>query len=340
MKFGRFVPSAALCLLSVGAAAAGSADLILNEWNAVGAGDYLAGGSYKVDPSKGDPYWASLPQMPDGRIEGNGGNWVELVVIADHLDIRGWQLRWAETGSGADDTNGADLWYGDSSVEQGILTFHPMADLWADLRKGTIITISEKHDLYVDTNWDEEFDDRNFTRGIDEEDTDVWDVNINLRTDTSYRPMPGDLSNPAADWWIHVSTRCEQGQPCTDRLIDTETNVDGDEPGDFSVGPDDWQMRIYDAQGVPVHGPVGERIYTFGEFDGSINDEEAGRLEADPSGDVDNDDYDDVTSTTFGAPNEWGSRYQDFRSLRVPEPASLLLLALAAPAALRRRRRP
>jgi hypothetical protein len=85
------------------------------------------GGTHKITlPSDlGDPFF--------GVVLGNGGNWIELVVVADHLDIRGWQLEW---------TN--------SDPDSGSVTFcdaaSPNCDdhsIWSDLRAGTIITIRE-----------------------------------------------------------------------------------------------------------------------------------------------------------------------------------------------------
>ncbi|MEI6273027.1 MAG: hypothetical protein WCQ03_06100, partial [Phycisphaerae bacterium] len=105
--------------------------LIMNEYNAVGSTKYLT--TVVGDPFKGvDTYL--------GRILGNGGNWVELVVTQDHLDIRGWKLRWAETLNTA--TNGTDLWYGNGGVEQGIVTFSNNI-AWSNLRAGTILTVCE-----------------------------------------------------------------------------------------------------------------------------------------------------------------------------------------------------
>jgi hypothetical protein len=60
-----------------------------------------------------------------GVVRGNGGNWFELVVIADHLDIRGWTLEW---------TN--------ADPDGGTIGFQQHA-IWSDLRSGTIITIRE-----------------------------------------------------------------------------------------------------------------------------------------------------------------------------------------------------
>ena len=117
--------------------------LIMNEYNAVGSTKYLT--EVIGDPSKGvDSYF--------GRVLGNGGNWVELVVTQDHLDIRGWKLRWAETLNTA--TNGTDLWYGNGAVEQGIVTFSNNAK-WSDMRAGTILTVCEFCLLYTSDAADE-----------------------------------------------------------------------------------------------------------------------------------------------------------------------------------------
>ncbi len=292
--FGSFVP----------AAKAQNAPLILNEYSAVDAGKYLDGGDYRDATDKIDTYFQSIMQLADaqndGRIEGNGGNWIELVVIEDHLDIRGWSLRWAEPG--ATDTDGADIWFGDSGVEQGEIAFSSTAALWSDLRAGTIISISEKDSIEVDTDWDTEGDDRNFTRNIDPLDVDVT---IDLSTDTGYNPA-GD------DWWIHVSSRGEHGQ--ADPLVTTVTNVNGDLPGDFSVGPDEWELTVVDSDLNDVFGPIGEDINDWGG--GGLNDRESGRLEVDPSASVSGAEFDDSTSTTFGHPNEWAGVLQDFTTLR------------------------
>jgi hypothetical protein len=111
--------SVVLLFLTVVAGSPG-ADLILNEYNAVGGGEFLGGGSSATDEAgerASDRYF--------GRVPGNGGDWFELVVITDHLDIRGWQLDILDNG------------VLDETLD---LTDH---DVWSDLRSGTIITISE-----------------------------------------------------------------------------------------------------------------------------------------------------------------------------------------------------
>ena len=92
------------------------ARLALNEYNAVSGSKYLGGG----DNSVSEPADSRL-----GRIQGNGGDWFELVVIEDHLDIRGWQLSIVDNGGGAQ-----------------ILNFSN-SNIWSDLRAGTLITVSE-----------------------------------------------------------------------------------------------------------------------------------------------------------------------------------------------------
>jgi hypothetical protein len=96
------------------------ADVILNEYNAVNGNDYLNGGTASQDEDGGfacDSYF--------GRVQGNGGDWFELVVITDHLDMRGWNL---------------EIWMAGVHNETLDLTYHA---LWSDLRSGTIITVAE-----------------------------------------------------------------------------------------------------------------------------------------------------------------------------------------------------
>jgi spore coat protein CotH len=92
------------------------AALILNEYSAVADNEYLK-------DHGSDTYW--------GRVLGNGGDWFELVVTQDNLDIRGWVI----------DVNDDDA--------EITLTFTGNS-LLSDLRSGTIITVSE--DLPDDIN--------------------------------------------------------------------------------------------------------------------------------------------------------------------------------------------
>jgi hypothetical protein len=82
------------------------------------------GGFHTLHP--GDTYF--------GFVQGNGGNWLELVVIADHLDIRGWTLEWHN----ADDPPPPE-----ANCNFGTVIFQAQ-DIWSDLRSGTIITVAEE----------------------------------------------------------------------------------------------------------------------------------------------------------------------------------------------------
>ncbi len=106
-----------------------AADVILNEYNAVDGTSFLGGGYSSADDKGGrasDCYF--------GRIMGNGGDWFELVVIKDHLDMRGWQL---------------DTYSGTKLDKTLTLTSDP---IWSDLRAGTIITVAQ--DVPTDISYD------------------------------------------------------------------------------------------------------------------------------------------------------------------------------------------
>jgi hypothetical protein len=97
-----------------------AADVILNEYNAVDSTDFLNGGDAAADESGGrasDSYF--------GRVEGNGGDWFELVVIKDHLDMRRWKL---------------DV-YENKKLDKTLNLTNDA--IWSDLRSGTIITVAE-----------------------------------------------------------------------------------------------------------------------------------------------------------------------------------------------------
>lgn len=86
--------------------------IVLNEWNAVEADEVIA---------DGDATFGSVP--------GNGGDWFELAVVDDRVDIRGWRLVLSEDDKGRKVTD--VLEFGNDP-------------LLGDLRAGTIITINEE----------------------------------------------------------------------------------------------------------------------------------------------------------------------------------------------------
>src|SRR5262245_21302624 len=123
------VVALALVCPAFGAAAA---PILVNEFNGVAAAQFLNGGTAAADVDgvpTADTYF--------GRIQGNGGDWLELVVIQDHLDLRGYSLS-IDEGVAPTRTN-------------TVLTF-AQSSLWSDLRSGTIITVAE--DLVDDPTYD------------------------------------------------------------------------------------------------------------------------------------------------------------------------------------------
>ena len=74
-----------------------------------------------LENDNSDTFW--------GQKKGNGGDWFELVVTEDKLDVRGWQFVIS------DDTGG---------MGETIQTLTLSNDsVWEDLRAGTIVTVSE-----------------------------------------------------------------------------------------------------------------------------------------------------------------------------------------------------
>jgi hypothetical protein len=127
MRWTGVLATAAVLLALAGSVRA--ADVILNEYNAVDGSSYLGGGDSAAD-AKG----ARASDSYFGRVEGNGGDWFELVVIKDHLDMRRWKL---------------DIYDNKILDETLDLTNH---QIWSDLRSGTIITVSE--DVPSDISYD------------------------------------------------------------------------------------------------------------------------------------------------------------------------------------------
>lgn len=130
MLKARLFPVFCCVLLCVGITSA--SPIILNEYNAVGGTEYLNGVSSEDPDQDRDGGYASDSYF--GRVVGNGGDWFELVVIQDHLDIRGWKL---------------DIFVDNVFDETIRLLNH---SIWSDLRSGTIITISE--DVPADISYD------------------------------------------------------------------------------------------------------------------------------------------------------------------------------------------
>lgn len=176
------------CCLVVYAPTTFGAKMILNEYNAVADSNYLNAGDANSDQDGGyasDSYF--------GRVQGNGGDWFELVVIQDHLDIRRWKL---------------DIFVNGAFDETLRLTNHP---IWSDLRSGTIITVSE--DLSDDVSYDPVYD------PYDPEAGDWW-INVQARIGASGQYIEAtNFPVNNNDWQLRIKTlanviifgRCGEG---------------------------------------------------------------------------------------------------------------------------------
>lgn len=160
---GTTISASTLCFSSQATAAPGQpGDLIVNEFNAVGPEKYLE----ECDDEMEDACDITL-----GRVEGNGGDWLELVVVEDGLDIRGWTITW-----------------GNDDPSNGTLTF-TQDSLWNGLEAGTIITIRDDSGFSTDDSYDDPCTD------------DDWLIEIDA-FDTTYVTQSGDDFKTDNDGWI------------------------------------------------------------------------------------------------------------------------------------------
>jgi len=132
--------------------------VILNEFNAVSATNFLNGGDATTD-SDGPP--ASV-DAHFGRVMGNGGKWFELVVVGDGgpslVDMRGWTV---EIGSSA----GGDF----SRVNALKLS---QDAYWAAVPAGTILTFIDRNT--ANGGLDTEINRRNRLASAGDAWTNVW----------------------------------------------------------------------------------------------------------------------------------------------------------------------
>ncbi|MAT81232.1 MAG: hypothetical protein CMJ29_06250 [Phycisphaerae bacterium] len=262
---------------------ASNCGIVLTEYNAVGSDKWLAnpngsayegpGGENAVDPVTGEV--VDNADTYFGRVQGNGGDWFEFVITVDNLDVRGWQIYWAELDE--TDANGVDyFWDGigsgygvDASIPHGIITFSESA-AWSNLRAGTVLTISEN----------------------------PLDI---AATDLSFDPCNGD-------WWIN-------GNTLDSEYFTTVTNVtnDGEGPGNFDCGNDSMIIAVFDADGNMCMSWTGEGSDDWGG--GGVNSREIMRLEQDPdSNTAAFDFYDDGKQSSFGSANRWSDAFTDCRT--------------------------
>lgn len=267
----------------------------------------------------GNPFAVTYdaPQQGFARIKFNGGEWIELVVTEDHADLRNYLFFWVDNFD--DDTVIGEL-PGDNGTfienERGIVAFSD-DPAWANLRAGTIITISEQ------SHADEVRDDYPYNFAENGQDDTGYDYD--LSTDLGFDPFDG-----GNDWHIHFHL--------------DETITAGPTPADtqyfratseLEVSNEQWAGGMFDPSNNLL-GPATNPSVAVGALDlttglitelvgeddsgyapawgaqtgaGGVNDEEAMALLSDPdSGETGAAYWEDLDWTTFGLPNRFNAR--------------------------------
>ena len=168
-----------------------NAQIILNEYNAVSGSKHLDEDLF-ADSDQADTTF--------GRIEGNGGNWFELLVIGNEsssvVDMRGWQLSWTEEDEVSPGVNA-----------QGTITLSN-DNFWSAIERGTILTFIETADgggvPGISTATDVSFD----------KSTNDWHMNFSttqeqatgsLLTTTTNDGVAGEFSVGNDNWQLTIS---------------------------------------------------------------------------------------------------------------------------------------
>lgn len=270
-----------------------------------------------------------LPNGWDGttgwaRIQGNGGDWVELVVTEDHTDLRDYTLFWEN------DENvplGGTPNPGTIPEERGFIKF-TNDKAWSNFRAGTIITISEQN--FANEVRDEYPEGDDFTiTGLSTDTGHDYDLN----TDLSFMPF-----GETPDWHVHFHA----DETLTD--VGTATQYFAGF-SDVKSDKDSWRMSIFDSTNTAivaeaespgdisdlttglVQEPIGESGDGYGSLNGAtgVGNDETLTLRADPANGITSNAYEDVDFSSFGAPNVFNDLseagldgVQDFAPLRDP----------------------
>ena len=306
VKFDRRIVG--ILVLLIGLVIEHSADgavpnsLMLNEANTVSGSNFL-------DKGRAD---STL-----GRVEGNGQNWLEFLVVqgdpkagggfANTLDLRGWTIEWAYD---------KQLTPGETQVQHGAGTIQFTDDpLWAAVPRGTMLTISEWQDAWYFTNTPAGYDPFPGAVGCNARAGSMaWGTCVELlstaaciRISARHRRTPirrcwrrirrGTRRQTAVDgngdWNLHVFAG-ERNPDTSFKYFNFSGSVtDGantysigtDDGGLFVVNNDNWQFTIKDkpAAGQPanvIQGPIGEESTLFPNSPFGVNPTEIFRLEA------------------------------------------------------------
>lgn len=251
------------------------------------------------------------------RIQRNGGNWIELVINRDHVDLRGFTFFWQMDFDG--DGLFGELISQDPTLlenERGAVKFSN-DKAWSDFRAGTTITITERQFA------DEIRDD--YPYGFPNRNLDDTGYDYNLGTDLSFSPFDGN-----DDW--HVNFRLDESVTVGATPADTQYFRAN---SDLESSNEQWAGKILDSSNLVIQSVrnsslligdldvttgqvtdfVGENesgvVGNFGAATGGsgVGDDEAMALLSDPdSGETSAAYYEDADWSTFGRPNLFNRR--------------------------------
>jgi hypothetical protein len=232
--------------------------LVLNEFNAVGDGKQLTDGG-------SDPY------IGDGTEDGNGGNWLELVVRGDDtgedtVDLRNIVLEWRNTDSSGNLPNKGWVQFSNDNS-------------WSAVQSGSIITIIQIEEGL----W------QGPASGTDPQGDDYRSYFV--------------TNNSAFDTGTHVGEW--YNVPVS---ADTYVEHGGNETsgGSFKVDNDNWRLRILQWNAGTskyriVQDWIGEDQTGFGNGgSGAVNSEEIAKSEVAVTSTDTPHDYDDGDNSTYG----------------------------------------
>jgi hypothetical protein len=275
------------CASRRGAAAVANS-LVLNEVNTVSSTAFL-----DMDRTNGPP--RNRGDVIFGRVEGNGQNWLEFLVVqgdelgggafANTLDLRGWKLSWSY------DKPPATVGGPDPHVEgHGVMQF-TNDPLWSAVPRGTLILISEWKQLWYLNAGPDPAGFNGLKRGggingLNEVVGDPYDAMVHtklvdLSTNVRWNPFAttsDGVTTGTGDWAIRVWA----GERTDDNSAFKYFNFSGEiykgldeameplppEPigtsgaGLYAANNDNWQLSIL--QPIPgmddkvIQGPVGE----------------------------------------------------------------------------------
>jgi hypothetical protein len=319
---GKFLSIAVISALSASFTTFALADttdaLLLNQANAVSGGKYLKSG-------KTDASW--------GRVEGNGQNWMQLLVSKtdpgkNTLNLQGYQIDWAYSKDS-------------QNFGSGVITFSN-DPVWQQVPLGTAITVNESQQAWYLINTpdistgnpdgdlvgqggmqrDGQIDGLGVLHGTAYTGDPSVEKLLDFSSNTAWNPYAPATGNmqPGPNWNINVFA----GQQSAGQFqyfnfsgsvtaAGVTSAIGTDAAGLFTVNNDNWQFTIKDAQGNVVQGPIGEAVKP-GWIAGGVSSQEVIKLQAFPTGtgatlsdyqNVNIANYASGSSSGYGGPSQW-----------------------------------